>query len=93
MEKVSQIGIEKYTENIGSEGAVMNIRVETTANGKAINAPVKKGEKNVATLTRNEDGSIFLDIKKDSQLSAAELQDLFTKSFAVLSEVLEIVAE
>lgn len=87
MKKVSETGIEKYTEEIGTEGMVMNIRVETTADGKRVNAPVKKGEKTVATLTSENDGSIFLSVAKDAGLIPAEFFDLFAKSASVIAEI------
>ena len=87
MKKVSETGIEKYTEEIANGALVMNIRVETTEDGKAVNAPVRRNEKVVATLTSENDGSIFLSVNKDANLSAEELTDLFAKSASVIAEI------
>ena len=90
MKKVSETGIEKYTEEIGAEGMVMNIRVETTANGKSVNAPVRKGDKTVASLTSETDGSIFLSVHKNAGLTPEEHFDLFAKAASVIAEIREI---
>ena len=90
MKKVSETGIEKFTEQIGSGDLVMNIRVETTAEGKRVSAPVVRDEKQVAQLIRETDGSTLLTIRKDVVLSAEEFGDLFTKSAAVLAEIYDI---
>lgn len=90
MKKVSETGIEKFTEQIGSGDLVMNIRVETTAEGKRVSAPVVRDEKQVAQLIRETDGSTLLTIRKDAVLSAEEFGDLFTKSAAVLAEIYDI---
>lgn len=90
MKKVSETGIEKFTEQIGSGDLVMNIRVETTAEGKRVSAPVARNEKQVANLIRETDGMILLTIRKDAVLSAEEFGDLFAKSAAVLAEIYDI---
>ena len=90
MKKVSETGIEKFTEQIGSSDLVMNIRVETTAEGKRVSAPVARNEKQVANLIRETDGMILLTIRKDAVLSAEEFGDLFAKSAAVLAEIYDI---
>lgn len=87
MEKVSEIGIEKFKENVANGALVMYIRIETTDDGKSVNAPVKRGEKVVATLTSETDGSIFLSVNKDANLSAEEHADLFAKSASVMAEI------
>ena len=87
MKKVSQTGIEKYTEEIGNEGAIMNIRVETTAEGISVNAPVRRNEKKIATLTSESDGSAFLSVEKDANLSPEEFFDIFHKSASVLAQI------
>ena len=94
MEKVSQTGIEKYTEKIG-EDIVMNIRVETNADGKKVSAPYKRGEKTIGSLTSETDGSIFLSVNKDANLTPAEHFDLFAKAANVIAEIrgIEAVAE
>ena len=90
MQKISETGIEKYTEQIGSGDLVMSIRVETTAEGKRVSAPVVRDEKQAAQLIRETDGSTLLTIRKDAALSAEEFGDLFAKSAAVLAEIYEI---
>jgi len=90
MKKVSETGIEKFTEQIGSGDLVMNIRVETTAEGKRVSAPVVRDEKQLAQLIRETDGSTLLTIRKDATLSAEEFSDVFTKSAAVLAEIFDI---
>ena len=87
MKKVSETGIEKYTEEIGSEGIVMNIRVETTAEGKKVSAPFVKEDKKIGSLTSEIDGSIFLSINKDAGLTPAEHFDLFAKAASVMAEI------
>lgn len=90
MKKVSETGIEKYTEQIGSGDMVMNIRVETTAEGKRVSANAVRDEKQIAQLIRETDGTTLLSIRKDAALSAEEFSDLFTKSAAVLAEIYDI---
>lgn len=90
MEKVSTTGIENYTETIGSNGAVMNIRVETTPEGKFINAPVKKDNNEVAILARQQDGKIILVVKAGAQITKEEFLDIFKKSADVVAELTDI---
>ena len=87
MEKISETGIEKFREPIGSDGLVMNIRVETTAEGKHVNAPITRDDKQLAQLIRENDGSTLLTIRKDAVLSAEEFGEIFTKSGSVLAEI------
>lgn len=87
MEKVSETGIEKFREKIGTDGLIMNIRVQKTADGTSFNAPVVRGEKKVATLSSETDGSFMLSAEKDANLSPAEFFDLFKKSADVLAEI------
>ena len=87
MKKVSETGIEKYTEEIGTNGIVMEIRVETTADGKKVSAPIKKGDKTIATLTSETDGSIVLSVNRDAGLTPAEHFDLFGKAASVMAEI------
>ena len=93
MRKISETGVEKYTEEIGNSGLVMNIRVETTADGKKVNAPVKRADKTVACLTRETDKSVFLSINSDANLSAEEFSSLFSKSVSVLNELASVTVE
>ena len=90
MKKVSETGIENFTEQIGSGELVMKIRVETTADGKRVSAPVLRDEKQLAQLIRETDGSTLLTIRKDATLSAEEFSVVFTKSAAVLAEIFDI---
>ena len=89
MKKVSETGIEKYTEEIGTEGMVMNIRVETSADGKKVSAPIVKGEneKKIGSLISEVDGSIFLSIDKNANLAPEEHFDLFAKAASVMAEI------
>lgn len=90
MEKVSATGIENYTESIGSNGAVMNIRVETTPEGIFINAPVKKDGKELALLARQQDGKTILVIRADAAITSEEFFDVFNKSAEVVAEIVGI---
>ena len=85
------MGIDKYTEEIGSDGMIMNIRVEITADGKKINAPVVKNEKTVASLSSETDTSLFLSIDKAANLTPEEHFDLFAKCASVVAEIRGIV--
>lgn len=87
MEKISSTGIEIYKEPIGSNGVLMKVRVETTEEGTHVSAPVLRGDKQLAQLIRENDGSTLLTIRKDAVLTAEEFSDIFTKSAAVLAEV------
>lgn len=90
MEKVSTTGIENYTEKIGNDGAVMNIRVETTQEGKLINAPVKKDKIELAVLARQQDGKIILMVRAGVEMTKEEFFDLFKKSAEVISELTDV---
>lgn len=90
MEKVSSTGVEIYNEEIGSNGAVMNIRVETTQNGILINAPVKKDANEIAVLARQQDGRIALLIKSGVEITTDEFYDIFNKSAKVIAKFIGI---
>lgn len=88
MEKISETGIEKYIERIGSDGIVMNIRVETTSEGKRVNANVvRNDEKTEAQLIRECDGATLLTVRKDADLTVDEFKELFTKCGNVLANL------
>ncbi len=90
MEKVSATGVENYTEKIGSNGAVMYIRVETTQEGILINAPIKKGKTELAVLARQQDGKNILLIKSGVEITTDEFYDIFKKSAEVIAEIIGI---
>lgn len=90
MEKVSATGIENYTEKIGNDGAIMNIRLETTPEGKLINAPVKKNGKELAILARQQDGKIILVVRANVEINKEEFSDIFNKAASVLLELVGI---
>lgn len=92
MKKVSETGIEKYTEEIGTGGTIMSIRVETTADGKYLNGQVKKNDKTVSTLSIENDGRIFMSVSSDANLTNEEFYDLFPKAAAIVGEILGIEA-
>lgn len=90
MQKISETGIEKFRETIGSQGVVMNIRVETLNEGKRTYADIVRDEKSEGQLIRETDGSTLLTIRKDADLTAEELAEVFTKSGEILVEVYEL---
>ena len=87
MQKVSEVGVVKYNQAIGGNGLNMEIRVETTSEGVKVNAPVKRSDTTIACLSRETDGSVFLSVNKNANLSLQETQSLFTESFNVLNDL------
>lgn len=88
MEKISETGISKYSENIGKEGTKMEIRVETTKGGKNIFGRVVKDGTEAAVLSRDVDRGIILSVTKPTVLSDEEFDELFSKSASVIREIL-----
>ena len=93
MEKVSEKGITNYTQKIGNDGAIMQIRVEMTEAGTYVSAPVDKGELRLGLLSRDTNGQVVMSITNDQKLSPLEFMDMFNKSADVLAEILNITNE
>lgn len=82
----SETSTRKVNIEIGTEGAVMHLRVEKQAGSVFINGPVVKNDHNVALLVQQKDGQVILSIMKGAELNTDEKNDLFSKAAAILSE-------
>lgn len=76
-----------FTEDIGSDGAVMEIRLETNGERKKVYAKVMKDGREVAFASREESGEIILSVKRQSELTGEEYLDVFRKSGLCIAQL------
>lgn len=87
MKEVDVKSVRNFTEEIGTEGAEMKIRMEQSGNVAKVHAKVVKDGKEVAFASREESGQIILSIKNPEGLTAAEYVDIFSKSAKCIAEL------
>lgn len=93
MEKVSELGIVNYEENVKG-GLKLKIRVENTEYGKRFRSTLDKetdGEnpktRTLVVFTGEIDGSSLLSVYKEHGLTDEQLKDVFAKCAGVYLEV------
>lgn len=90
MKEVNVKSVRNFTEEIGSEGAEMEIRMEKSGEAVKVHAKVLKDGKEVAFASREENGQIILSIKKADELTGEEYLDVFHKTALCIAELAEI---
>lgn len=90
MKEVDQKSVAQYEEPIGSDGAIMKLRMEACGKSKKVYGRVLKDGKEVAFVSREEEGQIILNVKSPDLLNGEEFADVFHKSCSCIAELCDI---
>lgn len=93
MKEVSEKSVRNFEEEIGTEGAALNIQKQTSGENVKLHGVVTKGGREVAFASREEDGTIVMSIKKPAMLNGDEFLDVFAKVGACFASLLGIEVE
>ena len=93
MKEVDVKSVRNFTEEIGTEGVEMKIRMEQSGENVKVHAKVVKDGNEVAFASREEGGQIILSIKYPDVLSVEEYLDVFSKSAKCIGELTGLIPE